>query len=145
MDIYVVRCALEATAAQMLAAVAPEEVFDELEAHLDRGRNQDLELSALIQHDLEFHRLLVNHAGNRRLTQMWEQLASQLRLALIRVDPAFFEDAYVEATHRQLVKAMRARDLDLVRAAVKHLLEVGQNLRSQWDAAAVAAAVAAPL
>ena len=135
MEIYVVRCALEATAAQMLAAEAPEEVFDELEAHLDSARNKDLELFALIEHDLEFHRLLVHHAGNRRLTQMWEQLASQLRLALIRVDPAFFEDEYVEATHRQLVKAMRARDLDLVRAAVKHLLEVGQNLRSQWDTA----------
>ena len=132
MEIYVVRCALEATAAQALAADAPEEVFDELEAYLD-SRNQDLRLSALIEHDLQFHRLLVHHAGNRRLTLMWEQLASQLRLALVRVDPAFFEDEYVEATHRQLVKAIRARDLDLVRAAVKHLLEVGQNLRSQWD------------
>jgi DNA-binding GntR family transcriptional regulator len=77
----------------------------------------------------------VNAAGNRRLAQMWEQLASQLRLALVRVDPAFFEDAYVDTTHRQLIKAMRAHDLDLVRAAVKHLLDVGEQLRRQWDSA----------
>jgi DNA-binding GntR family transcriptional regulator len=131
-EIYVLRCALEATAAQILAARASDDVFDELEAHLD-SRDQTLELSGLIEHDLAFHRQLVNAAGNRRLAQMWEQLASQLRLALVRVDPAFFEDAYVDATHRQLVKAMRAHDLDLVRAAVKHLLEVGEQLRSQWD------------
>jgi DNA-binding GntR family transcriptional regulator len=132
MEIYVLRCALEATAAQTLAAQAPDEVFDELEAHLD-SRDQRLELAGLIEHDLAFHRQLVNAAGNRRLAQMWEQLASQLRLALVRVDPAFFEDAYVDATHRQLVKAMRAHDLDLVRAAVKHLLDVGEQLRNQWD------------
>ena len=132
MEIYVLRCALEATAAQILAAQAPDEVFDQLEAHLD-SREQGQELAGMIEHDLAFHRQLVNAAGNRRLTQMWEQLAGQLRLALVRVDPAFFEDQYVDATHRQLVKAMRAHDLDLVRAAVKHLLDVGEQLRSQWD------------
>lgn len=133
MEIYVLRCALEGTAAKTLAASAPDEVLDALEAHLDAVPLAATSMQQVIEHDLAFHRLLVHASGNGRLAQMWDQLASQLRLALIRVDPAFFESEFIDATHRELIKAMRARDPDLVEAAVRLLLDVGESLRAQWD------------
>lgn len=138
MEIYVLRCALEGAAAQALAREAADEVFDDLSAHLDIRQEPGAPLVDLIAHDLEFHRKLVRYSGNRRLLSMWEQLVSQLRLALVRVDPELFAARFVDATHRQLVAAMRARDLEQVRREVSHLLDVGTSLRERWESAAAA-------
>ena len=133
MEIYTLRCALEGLAAETVAARGDEQALGALERQIELEEEPGLELASLITRDLEFHRLLVYSSGNRRLAQMWDQLASQLRFALTLVDPAYFDSTYIDATHGELVRSMRTRDIEQVRALVGTLLDVGRSLQSRWD------------
>jgi len=133
MEIYELRCSLEGTAAEAVAANAPNSVFDALDHHLDEAVPPGAPLADAITHDLEFHRMLVRSSRNRRLLLAWENMVSQLRLALVRVDPEFYDKTFIEATHRQLVAALRSRDRQMVRHEVDRLLDVGRDLKLRWD------------
>jgi DNA-binding GntR family transcriptional regulator len=134
LEIYTVRCALEGMAAELAMENSSPEALDQLERMvLHVGSIPTEQLPSVISEDLEFHRQLVRLSGNTRLVNMWEQLAGQIRLALTLVDPAFFDSEYVEATHHELVKAIRNRDVEAVRRLIRTLLAVGQSLKDRWD------------
>jgi DNA-binding GntR family transcriptional regulator len=134
LEIYAVRCALEAMAAELAVENASADELDELESWIDRLETQGISrLAGSITQDLRFHRALVKLSHNGRLIQMWEQLAGQLRLALTLVDPAFFRTDYVEATHRPLVRAIRAGDTVEAKRIVSRLRDVGRSLEAKWE------------
>jgi DNA-binding GntR family transcriptional regulator len=134
-EIYVVRCALEGMAAELLVASADEESTAQLQRIIDRVESPTTDdLRAKIDEDLQFHRTLVRLSGNVRLAAMWEQLAGQLRLALTLVDPSFFDVDYVELTHRSLVEAIARGDSVAAWKLTKALLDVGRSLRERWNA-----------
>jgi DNA-binding GntR family transcriptional regulator len=134
LEIYTARCALEGMAAELVIERASAEAFDELETRLDAIESgESSELPSIISRDLEFHRTLMRHSGNSRLLVLWEQLASQLRLALTLVDPAFFATEYIESTHRPLLNAMRKGDQAETQQHVRELLDVGRSLKNRWD------------
>ena len=133
LEIYTVRCALEAMAAELLIDRNDPQAIDELESDLLSTESGSGDLAARIDKDLEFHRALVRLSGNGRLLFMWEHLASQLRLALTLVDPTFFQLEFVEATHRPLVHAIRMGDRVEARRLVEELLAVGQSLKERWE------------
>ncbi len=133
-EIYAVRCALEGMAAELLMEHASARELDDLEKMIDRlEASPPSDLGAVVHQDFEFHRELVRLSRSERLAAMWEQLASQLRLALTLVDPAFFQAGYVELTHRPLIEAIRKRDAQEVWRLSRILLEVGRSLRDRWD------------
>lgn len=134
LEIYTARCALEGMAAELVIERASEDALAELQQRLDAIESgQSSELPSVITRDLEFHRTLVRHSGNSRLLVLWEQLASQLRLALTLVDPAFFATDYIESTHRPLLEAIRRGDRDETQRLVRTLLDVGRSLKTRWD------------
>jgi DNA-binding GntR family transcriptional regulator len=133
-EIYVIRCALEGMAAELLVASGIAEEITELETMIDRVEaSPETDLRARIDEDLQFHRRLVQLSGNGRLALMWEEQAGQLRLALTLVDPSFFEVDYVELTHRSLVDAIARRDRDEAWRLTRMLLDVGKSLGERWD------------
>lgn len=137
LEIYSVRCTLEQMAADLIIDAGRPQLVDQLEAQLDALEREmlgDHELYDMITTDLQFHWLLVQAAGNRRLLAMWERLAGELRLALSLVTPQFFTTEFLGRTHRPLVAALRAGDRDGVARAVGRLLEVGRGLRERWTA-----------
>lgn len=144
-EIYAVRCALEGMAAELIIESSSEQEIDDLEQLVlkmeTRGRGA---LPETIKMDLEFHRKLVMLSRNETLIGMWSQLASQLHLALTLVDPSFFEVEYIEATHRRLVTAIRAKEVEVTWKLIRDLREVGGYLRDRWEIAASAAAHVPP-
>ena len=82
-DVYPVRAALEELAARLAAEklggdVASLEV--ELEAMKDAVRRGDTQ--ALVEHDVAFHRLIVEAAGNSVLKQCWQSLGVESRITI---------------------------------------------------------------
>lgn len=133
LEIYTVRYALEALAAELLIDRNDPAAIDELDSELLAVESNTNDLATRIDKDIVFHRTLVRLSGNGRLLFMWEQLASQLRLALILVDPALFQLEFVEATHRPLVHAIRIGDRAEARSLVQGLLSVGESLKERWE------------
>jgi DNA-binding GntR family transcriptional regulator len=133
LEVYTVRYALEALAAELLIDRNDPEAIDELESDLLGVEPDTADLADRIDKDIEFHRALVRLSGNGRLLFMWEQLASQLRLALTLVDPALFQIEFVEATHRPLVHAIRMGDRAGARRFAQTLLSVGEGLKERWE------------
>jgi DNA-binding GntR family transcriptional regulator len=110
-----------------------EEIFRELEASLDRALNSELGLPEIITTDLQFHRLLVKSCGNSKLLEMWDQLAGQLRLALVMIEPKFFREEFVVKTHYRQISAMRRGDFGEVQSLIGRFDEVAQSLKQRWD------------
>jgi hypothetical protein len=68
-----------------------------------------------------------------RLSNTWERLVGELRLALCLVDSAYFESEFIEQTHRPLVDAVGARDKTKIRLYMGQLRSVGDSLGARWD------------
>lgn len=139
-EIYAVRCALEGMAAELVIERATERQIDELEQLVLQVETTPPELlHETIATDLRFHRRLVALASNSTLARMWNELASQLHLALTLVNASFYAVDYVEATHRSLVAAIRRGDVDEAWRLIRSLREVGHNLKERWDEMAATA------
>jgi DNA-binding GntR family transcriptional regulator len=82
-ELYTLRLALEPLAARL---AAPSIACDpsRLEANIDATRHVS-ELSELTRLDLDFHQLIIEASGNKRLTKLWISLRSELELWLGRL------------------------------------------------------------
>lgn len=136
-EIYTARSGIEAMAARMLMRYGPADAWQTLERRLESMEEQQpAGLQAVMAHDLAFHRTLMELAGNSRLLLMWDRLFGQLRLALTMVDASWFQDRFIEATHRPLVEAIRQERPEDVQAYIEGLMEVAEDLQRRWEASA---------
>ena len=82
-EMYECRAALEGLAARRAARLAVEEHLDlrPLEVALDRGRESlaSEDFAAAARHSGEFHDGLIEAAGNKKLTSLFESLQPQFR------------------------------------------------------------------
>lgn len=133
-EIYLLRYALELAAAEFVAEQESSAKFELLERRLEEMEEAISQgVQAAIEADFRLHRELVRAAGLRRLLDTWEQLVRELRLALVFVDPEFFEKAFVEDTHRPLLDAIRKKDFHGIRRYTDELRRVGDALGSRWE------------
>lgn len=133
-ELYALRYALEAAAAEFIAESHTTEQLLELDHRLEElGRIVPEGVANTIEADFRFHREIVHAAHLSRLTNAWEQLVRELRLALIFVDASYFEIAFVERTHRPLVDAIKARDRNAIRLCTEDLRKVGDALGDKWE------------
>lgn len=122
-EVYEARRGLELVAAEAAIGLAADDAFDVLDEHLDafeRTWARDEPYLAGAEHDLAFHRALVALAANGRIASMYEQLLSQTAVLLHTAaagNPRLREGMRRDA-HRDIVAALRARDVDAARAAV---------------------------
>jgi DNA-binding GntR family transcriptional regulator len=127
-EVYPVRAALEELAARLAAEkldgdVAALEV--ELEAMKEAVRREDTH--ALVDHDIAFHRLIVEAAGNSVLEQCWKSLGVESRIT-ISLYGTYMDPTEAAERHGKMIDAIRARNpRAAAREARKHV-EVSAKL-----------------
>ena len=111
-EIYPVRAALEEVAARLAAkrlAGNVKALEAELAAMYAAAEKGDLDEQ--VQHDVEFHRLIVEASGNRVLQDVWRSLRIEARtlISVLKTDIAGHEIAEM---HRPVLEALAARDAE---------------------------------
>lgn len=122
-DLNEARIAIESQAARRIAADGT--ALDDLEAALAtlaRVSEHDDAL-AIGDADLAFHQLLVDTAGNRRLSQYMRTLAIETRIASLSATEGYAVRRTVSPTYRALLDALAAGDADAAVAAITQQLD----------------------
>ena len=135
-EVYPVRASLEELAARLAAEklggdVASLEV--EFEAMRDAARRGDT--NALVQHDIAFHRLIVEAAGNSVLEQCWKSLGVESRIT-ISLYGTYMDPAQAAERHVKLIDAIRSQNPSAAaREARKHVEVSAKLARSRMKSA----------
>jgi DNA-binding GntR family transcriptional regulator len=131
LEIYPVRAALEELAARE-AAVRLDGGVAALEAELDAMHTaaDEGDLHTQVVHDVNFHRLIVEAAGNRILQDVWGYLRIESRTIITAVRTGM-DGHEIAERHRPVLDALRDRDPDRAGAALRrHLEEFAERLRT---------------
>ncbi len=131
LEIFAVRRILEVSATGTAAVRATDEEIAALEAEI--AASVDLaDVTELVEHDLRFHRMIVEAAGNAYLTSLLDSLSSQTVRA--RVWRGITEGGSVERTlseHRAIADAIAAHDVELATALITvHISGIEHWLRT---------------
>ena len=108
------RQVLECYAARQAANLATAEDLDELQAVLDEMDQPGLEYMEAIRHDFEFHRKLVEIAGNELMVNVLQVVRDLIIAAMVHTTPqtcaiAKTLAAFIWIYSRRCVPAMRTR------------------------------------
>jgi DNA-binding GntR family transcriptional regulator len=123
-EVYPIRAALEDVAARAAAErlegrVAPLEREVRRMATARHVREQ-------VEHDVAFHRLIVEASGNARLLELWASLQVEARTMITALRTGLDPVAVAER-HEPIVEALRARDADAAgREIRRHVEEFGR-------------------
>ncbi len=129
-EIYPVRAAIEAVAAREAAERLGGDV-EALAAELDSmHRAADAEdLHALVEHDVAFHRLIVEASGNRVLFETWLSLGIEARTIVTALRTGL-DGHEIAERHRPVLEALRARDPELAGTNLRrHVEQFGELLK----------------
>lgn len=126
-EIYPVRAALEEVAGRE-AAVRLAGDTEELQRELGAMRRAaaDGDLHRLVEHDVAFHRLIVEASGNGILLDVWTSLRVEVRTIITALRTGIDHRELAE-THVPVLEALAARDPDRAGAAIRrHIEEFGE-------------------
>lgn len=143
-----VRIALECLAAEKAMDRVKPSDEQKLEELLDQLRKPVINEESLRKHEKtnsELHLLLIEAAGNRRLTEIYKGLNAHLTIARIHAaeqntaeEPRPSKEtarrfAVEQAEHDEIIAALRQRDLPRMQAAVrKHIGRAKESLMNAW-------------
>jgi DNA-binding GntR family transcriptional regulator len=130
LEIYPVRAALEELAARE-AAVKLDGKVDALEAEFDAmHRAADAgDLHEQVVHDVAFHRLIVEAAGNGILLDAWAFLRIESRTIVTALKTGL-DGHEIAERHRPVLDALRDRDPERAGKALRrHLEDFGEYLK----------------
>jgi DNA-binding GntR family transcriptional regulator len=135
-EVYPVRAALEELAARLAAEKLGGDVSGleaELEAMKEAVRRDDTH--ALVEHDVAFHRLIVEAAGNSVLKQCWQSLGVESRIT-ISLYGTYMDPAQAAERHQKLIDPIRDQNPSLAaREARKHVEVSAKLMRTHLRAA----------
>lgn len=129
-EIYPVRAALEEVAAREAATRLDGQV-DALEAEVEAMHTaaDANDLHAQVEHDVAFHRLIVEASGNQVLLETWLALRIEARTIVTALRTGLDGHAIAEL-HRPVLEAFRARDAELAATTLRrHLEQFGEMLK----------------
>jgi DNA-binding FadR family transcriptional regulator len=87
------------------------------------------DLEEFLEHDVAFHRLIVEAGGNSVLLETWLGLRVELRTIITALRTGLDRHEIAES-HRPILEALRSRDPDAAAAAVRdHLQHYGELLK----------------
>ena len=136
-EVYPVRAALEELAAKEATRRLAGDVSAleaEVEAMREAARRGDT--TALVRHDIAFHRLVVESAGNPILEQCWKSLGVEGRIT-ISLYGTYVEPAEAAELHVPILEAIRSgKGPAAGRAARKHVEQFARIARNRAKAAA---------
>jgi DNA-binding GntR family transcriptional regulator len=124
-EMYPIRAALEEVAARAAASALDGDV-SALEREIE-GMATARTLRDQVEHDVRFHRIIVDAAGNGRLLEVWESLQVEARTIITALRTGM-NAAEVAARHRPIVDALRGRDADAAgREIRRHVEDFGRR------------------
>jgi DNA-binding GntR family transcriptional regulator len=123
-EIYDARMILEGGAGEMVARTITDEQLDELEMlfrkTLEKGANSDYKI--FMEREREFHLAIIRFADNKKLLSIYKELNAHMQAVRFRFGPTAKRLPHTNKEHERILKAMRSRDPDKVKAAImKHL------------------------
>lgn len=130
-EIFEVRAALEALAAERLAARTDRSaVVEKLTAavgHMEKSRKDGLDAS--IEADLDFHRALVELAGNSTLIHQWGSLEGSIRMSIMFSGVERAVGNMTPNRHQDIVDAIKSGDTGIARhVTIEHMEIALHNL-----------------
>jgi GntR family transcriptional repressor for pyruvate dehydrogenase complex len=131
LDIFAVRRILEPNAVSLAAAHMTPEIAERQSGMVD-AVDGSTSVEDLVAHDLEFHRAIVDAAGNAYLSSLIDGLSSQtIRARVWRGLTQENSVARTLAEHRSIVDALARGDAELAQALTTvHISGVEQWLRA---------------
>jgi DNA-binding GntR family transcriptional regulator len=136
-EVYPVRAVLEELAAREATRLLDGDVeVLEREVEAMRGAAKRGDINALVRHDIAFHRLIVESAGNAVLEQCWKSLGVEGRIT-ISLYGTYVEPEEAAERHVPILEAIRLRKPAVAaREARKHVESFARIARDRARAAA---------
>lgn len=135
-EVYPVRASLEELAARLATEKLGGDVSSlevEFEAMKKAVRSDDT--NALVQHDIAFHRLIVEAAGNSVLEQCWKSLGVESRIT-VSLYGTYMDPTQAAERHVKLIDAIRSQNASAAaREARKHVEVSARLMRSHLKSA----------
>ncbi|MDQ0643620.1 GntR family transcriptional regulator [Microbacterium murale] len=112
-DVYDARLAIESQAVRLIVKSGAAAVTDALERAYDElvTVSEGTDARAIGDADIEFHRVLVDSAGSRRLSHYMATLAIETRIASLSDPNGYTVRRSVSETYRELLDAIAAGDV----------------------------------
>jgi DNA-binding GntR family transcriptional regulator len=131
LDLYAVRALLEPAAAARAATRIDDDGIARLEALCDAAQHATVDEQ--IAYNEDFHRIIVEAAGSRRLTVAMRAASGIPRAFRSRFWDSEEQRAESLLCHRRLVSAFRVRDAQLAEAVMRmHILGAVGFLEETW-------------
>jgi DNA-binding GntR family transcriptional regulator len=127
-EIYPVRAVIEELAARLAAerlegdVAALEEQLVAMKEAVTRG-----ETVGLVEHDIAFHRLIVEASGNPVLVRCWEALGVESPIT-ISLYGTFMDPKEAAERHARLIEAIRERNPDAAAREAREHVDVSAGL-----------------
>jgi DNA-binding GntR family transcriptional regulator len=119
-EVYPIRAALEDVAARA-AAVRLDGDVSALEREVAAMAKAE-RIGEQVEHDVRFHRLIVEASGNARLIELWASLQVEARTMITALRTGL-NAAEVAGRHEQIVEALRRRDADAAGRQIRDHVE----------------------
>ena len=128
-EIYPVRAALEEVAAREAARRLDAAADASLAAEVEGKRAAAVEgdLHRQVEHDVRFHRLIVEASGNRTLLEVWTSLGIEARTIMTLLKTGL-DPAELAEMHQPILDALRSGDPDLAGRTVRSHVESFRDL-----------------
>ncbi len=123
-EIYQLRRLLELPA--VLAARNPEtDLLAELRSTVEHYESavRERNWTRAVNHDLNFHGLLIRFHGNKRLDSFYKKMLSELRVGMVLVDRSHDNPGALIPVHRKLVQLLASGKLKQCAAALESHLD----------------------
>lgn len=128
-EIQELRRTLEPAVAERAAVRATNEDFNRMEEVLRGMERKAIHGESLFELAWEFHRALAKAAGNKSMTKVVQVISEMIRRAEGPLYDSYFDPWQEIKDHRDLLTAIRSRDLTVAREAMKaHLQSVDDRL-----------------
>ena len=131
-EIYQLRRMLELPA--VLAARRPDaNLLDELRAAVEQYELavRDRSWSRAVNHDLNFHSLLIRFHGNERLDSFYKNMLGELRVGMVLVDRSHDNPGALIPVHRKMYQWLSTGKLKQCAAALEQHLEDSESRLTQ--------------
>jgi DNA-binding GntR family transcriptional regulator len=112
-ETYPVRAALEGLAGETAAPRMTDDVLERLDAQIEAMRASAAtgDAHAQLRHDVDFHRIIIDAAGNSVLAELWSSLHLELRTLVTFQISADLHG--IAESHVPILDALRAKDSEL--------------------------------
>ena len=117
------RTAIEVQAVRQAAERATDEEIAELASLLKQLDNEELPYPVALELDFQFHRKLIDIAGNPLMRNMIEVIYEFILTQMVRTTPSQSENHLGRRLHKSILKAVRDHDPDAAALAMQQHMQ----------------------